>query len=588
MKLRGRLLLASTLLVLAPLALLAFLIRQQTADRLRDQYERRVVALADGIEADFEGRDRALRSRLRALKRSMPDDNRLRRALAGDAEDGSWLLDYAGQAMALLGLDALQIQGADGRILSSGHFRNDYDRFDPETPARLALSPEAAVLTESRRPEGPFLGLSRVDSLRLGDVHLTVVGATEIGPGTLDALAPDDDLTVLLHRPGGFLMPAGGAPTGLGDPSVLLTAIEKGASPENPSALHTVPGFLVREIRFPASGTGEDESLGTARLFVLHSLAPIRAVLRGLDGQLALAWLLVAAGTLAVAARISARISRPLEDLAERTATLDLDRLDAGFPTDRGDEVGVLSRFLDEMTRRLRAGVGRLREAERRATLGDLARQVNHDLRNGITPLRNVLRHLADVADESPADLARVWNERRTTLDSGLGYLEDLAGNWSKLSTHPERLSCDVSDIVRQVTAGRLVIDDGPVELTLPDDPPCVAADPVGLRRVVENLVANACDCLESAKARVRVSLAATESTIVLRVDDDGPGIAPENLDRVFDHFWTTKPSGSGLGLSIVRRLVSDFEGTIDLESESGRGTTVTVSLPRAGHGEPT
>ncbi len=87
-----------------------------------------------------------------------------------------------------------------------------------------------------------------------------------------------------------------------------------------------------------------------------------------------------------------------------------------------------MARVLDALTSRLRTGVARLREAEQRATQGEMARQVNHDIRNGLTPVRNVVRHLGEVAEHDPDRTGRVWRERRATLDSGLAYLEDLAG----------------------------------------------------------------------------------------------------------------------------------------------------------------
>src|SRR4029434_4798679 len=140
-------------------------------------------------------------------------------------------------------------------------------------------------------------------------------------------------------------------------------------------------------------------------------------------------FLATAAGTgitaLVLAVWMSSRISRPLADLAEKTAGLDLDRLDAEFDESR-DEVGRLSRLLGELTARLRSSTARVREAERRATVGDLARQVNHDIKNGLIPLRNVMRHLAQVERDDPAAFRSVFAERRQTIDSSIAYLEQI------------------------------------------------------------------------------------------------------------------------------------------------------------------
>src|SRR5690606_33597321 len=123
-------------------------------------------------------------------------------------------------------------------------------------------------------------------------------------------------------------------------------------------------------------------------------------------------------------------------------------RYDVPLATTRRDEIGSLSRLLDRMVQRLRAGARQLREAERRATIGDLARQVNHDVRNGLLPIRTVIGHLADVARESPDELAAVFNERAGTLKAGIGYLENLATNYARLSPKSERRPCDVNAVV--------------------------------------------------------------------------------------------------------------------------------------------
>src|SRR5690606_21550111 len=125
------------------------------------------------------------------------------------------------------------------------------------------------------------------------------------------------------------------------------------------------------------------------------------------------------------------------------------------------------------------------------------------------------------------------------------------------------------------------------VRLRLEAAPLVVHADPVALRRVVENLVVNALDSLENGNGMVTVSThtepADAGRQTVIAVADTGTGIAPEVIERIFDDFYTTRPHGTGLGLSIVRRLVTDMGGRIRVASEPGRGTTFRIELPEAG-----
>ena len=93
-----------------------------------------------------------------------------------------------------------------------------------------------------------------------------------------------------------------------------------------------------------------------------------------------------------------------------------------------------------------------MREAERRATVGELARQINHDIKNGLIPLRNVMRHLAQVEQGQPATLAAVFGERRQTIDSSIAYLETLATtSYQRLSVPLNRRECDLNALITDV-----------------------------------------------------------------------------------------------------------------------------------------
>jgi signal transduction histidine kinase len=214
--------------------------------------------------------------------------------------------------------------------------------------------------------------------------------------------------------------------------------------------------------------------------------------------------------------------------------------------------------------------------------MGDLARQVNHDIKNGLVPIRNVLRHLEEVARDRPETLGTVFEERRGTLESSVTYLDTLARNYARLSPAAAPEICDVnamvSDVVRAAGAT--------VRTRLASGLPPAAADRLMLRRVLENLVGNAADSVSSAKGgEVMIS---TESVtrdgqgLVVRVTiaDTGPGMTRAELDRAFDDFYTTKAGGTGLGLSIVRRLILDLGGALRIDTEPGAGTRATVEIP--------
>ncbi len=550
MTFRTRVLLAFAPVVLVPLLVFGIGVRRAVRDRLAAQYRRRVDALVAVIEEDLAQRGRSIGDRLTSLTAAALEDNRLR--VAAQSGDRQYLLDYAGSAMRLAGLDMLQIQDASGRIVSSGHFRQEFDRLEPTLPRLLATVPGGVALVRAQTPEGGFLALARVDSLRLGGSRFTVVGGMAVDSTVLARLARDTTLRVRLESPGGVLA----------------------SRPADTTAADTIVGQVPLEF--------VDDSTGVtpARIVVTAPLTALADVRRSMDLGFLIAVLATAAVAVLLGGWLASRVTRPLADLTETAKRVDLERLDVVFESDRADEIGALTRLLGEMTERLRAGVARLRETERRAAMGDLARQVNHDVKNGLAPLRNVLRHLAQVAREEPGRLPTVFAERQATLESSLAYLETLAANYARLYPETRAVPCDVNEVVRETL--RLVAppDGIRVGATLAEGLPRVRADSLVLRRILENLVRNAVEALDGTAGAVTVTTERRDGAVRVTVADSGKGMTRQQLERAFDDFYTTKPGGTGLGLSIVRRLVLDLSGSVKVETQPGQGTKFFVELP--------
>src|SRR3989449_1290904 len=178
MTFRARLLLGFGAVVLVPLTVFGLRIRAVMANRLTAEYQQRVAALVSVIRADLDRQSAGIALRLAALRDAIPRDNLFRTALQGG--ERTHLLDYAGDAMQLAGLSLLQIQDELGRIVSSGHFRNEHDRSYPALPRLLATAPAGTALVEARTAEAPFLALARVDSLRVGGRRFTLVGGIAV------------------------------------------------------------------------------------------------------------------------------------------------------------------------------------------------------------------------------------------------------------------------------------------------------------------------------------------------------------------------------------------------------------------------
>lgn len=500
MTFRTRLLAGFGVVVLVPLAVFGLGIRREMSGRVAAEYERRVGALAEVIRADVARQSEGIAARLAALKGALAGDNRFRVAVI-QGGDRAYVLDYAGDAMRVAGLDFLQVLDDEGHVVSSGHFRNEYDRPAPIPPHG------GPGLVRGRTAEGPFLALVRTDSLRLGGRRFTLLGGTRVDSLFLSRLARDPELTVTVALPGDSSKP---------DSS----------------------GQVVAQLTLPyVESDGATGSAGDARIVVTHSQSLLAALRRNVNMWFAVAVLVTALAAVLMAGWLSTRLSRPMTAM------------------------------------------------ERRVVMGDLARQVNHDIKNGLAPLRNVFRHLAQVAQGEPAELPKVFAERQSTVESSIGYLETLAANYARLSPQANERPTDVNAVVREALRRVAGADHAELRTELPDRLPLVRVDRLALIRVIENLLGNAVDSLQGKPGTVTIATqggGGANGSVRLSVSDTGHGMTKAELDRVFDDFYTTKPGGTGLGLSIVRRLVLDANGALKVESEPGKGSKFIVELPTA------
>jgi len=495
MKFRTRLLIAFGVVVLIPLLVFGLGIRREMTKRVTEEYERRVIALVGVINSDIAREDDRIRARLAALKSSLTDDYRFRGVVVR-GEDRAYALDYAGNAMRVAGLDFLQIQDDEGRIVSSGHFRNEFDRLGPALPG------SGPALVRAAAAEGPFLALVSSDTLSIGTKRFRLVGGVAVDSQFLARLARDPELGVALSLPHDTLNADSGKL--VVSPPLTLPYVDA------------------------VDGPGRVEQ---ARIVVTRSSALLTALQQNVNFWFAAAVLVAALAALLLGGWLSTRISEPVE--------------------------------------------ARIGDMERRIAIGDLARQVNHDVKNGLAPLRNVFRHLTQVARDKPGELPQVFTERQRTVESSINYLETLAANYAKLSPQSERKATDVNVVVRESIGGSSA-----VKARLADGLPPVSADALVLRRIIENLVSNAVDSLDGKNGAVTVTTEKGKGIVRIAVSDTGKGMTKAELDRAFDDFHTTKPGGTGLGLSIVRRLVLDSNGVLKVETEPGEGSKFIVEIP--------
>ena len=327
------------------------------------------------------------------------------------------------------------------------------------------------------------------------------------------------------------------------------------------------------------------ESLTQARRFgfIAQRAVPIIAVI----AVLALGLLIIVSSR--VAGHLSRQLSRPIDELVGWTDRLGRGQeLPEGPPRKGAPEFAVLRSRMRSVARELRDARAREIEAERLRAFRESARQVAHELKNPLTPIRFAVARLRREAPSSLADAVDV-------LDAESQRLEEMARSFSQFGRLPEGppADVDVAELVRYTTRVS-VPPDVEAQVRIEGDVPMIRGHHDALARALSNVLLNAVDACRtdraegtSQPARIGVTVSRERNNgddgIVISVRDSGCGIPPDRLARIWEPYVTHKPGGTGLGLAIARQTILAHNGTVHASSVVGDGTEIRFTLPTSG-----
>lgn len=298
-----------------------------------------------------------------------------------------------------------------------------------------------------------------------------------------------------------------------------------------------------------------------------------------------LAQLFVLAGfvlAFGVGVGLARRISGPIRALSEAAVRVGAGDLDVRVTPTTRDEVGTLVQVFNRMTEELGEAQQRIQQAERVAAWREVAQQLAHEIRNPLSPMRLGMENLRKAWAKSHPQLEEILEESTKSVLEEVEALDRLVSTFSTFARLPTPEPMPTSPWALLETAAQLY--DARVQLEAPSPLPEIRADPELMGRALVNLVKNA---LEAGGPSVKVKLRAraqvgpeNRSGVVLEVEDDGPGMSPEILEKASGLHFTTKKQGSGLGLAIVRRTMEDQNGYMEIASQPGEGARVSLWLP--------
>ena len=328
-------------------------------------------------------------------------------------------------------------------------------------------------------------------------------------------------------------------------------------------------------------GIGDRKLLLTARV----ALVPQTEVIRAFKNKYTAALIFVFVATLGLMLYVIVRMLRPLTELSESCAQIGSGNLrDVGARRNSG-EILALEQTFNKMVAALREKErieANLRQAQRLSAIGNLAAGVAHDVRNPLNAIKLLSSHAMDTLRGVPEAAGSV--KQLQTIRTEVDRLEAIVSGFlslakeRELQPEPTRIDAILNECVRLVRKDaeergvRLV-----AELRAGDT--SLMVDPKQMTRALLNVLLNALEVCPP-EGRVRLFSRITDRICEIEVRDDGPGMTAEVAERAFEPYFTTKETGTGLGLSLTRGIVEEHRGVINLTSVAGQGSQVLITLP--------
>lgn len=293
------------------------------------------------------------------------------------------------------------------------------------------------------------------------------------------------------------------------------------------------------------------------------------------------AYALVVSLVIGVGFVLAHTLSRPLRDLSKAARSVGRGDLDVVLQVPSSDEAGDLIRSFNEMTKELKASRQNLARVEREVAWKEMAKQVAHEIKNPLTPIKLSVQHLVQAYRHGAKDFGDILQRVSQTVIEQIDVLTRIASEFSQFARMPER-TFERVDLSRLVTDTiNLFKEVRGIEFKshVSDQPAIVIADQAELRRVFINIVRNSVQAMESG-GTVTIELGVEHQICRIRISDTGAGIPEDVQAKVFQPNFSTKTDGMGLGLAIAQKVIEDLNGTVTLQSKVGFGTVVEMKIP--------
>jgi len=578
MTFRTRLLLIFAVALTAAVGIVELIVSSRARRAFEDMEARRVNAIVKQFDKEFQRRGEEIVRTVEGIA-----DSAAVREIAITPDPSAYLLE-AGSLASTNRLDLLELVAGDGAIVSSAQWQARFGYKEDWLASEADWQLRPAFLKREELPDSVTLALMAVRTVVAGDMKLYVAGGSVLDRKFIASLVAPEGMRVLLYRnlaPGfapSELIDAGGPVAS----SSLLRPLVEQVETQRKEAFGTIGRGASAETFHALPLKGRDNDV----LGVLLVGNSLRELVQLESSMLQTAVIVAVIGIL-LAIMLSwwatARITRPVQQLAESAGRVAAGNWGATVEVAGQDEIGQLATAFNRMTHELVDQRDRLVQAERVAAWRELARRLAHELKNPLFPLQITVENMQRAREKYPEQFDEVFREGTSTLLAELANLKQIIGRFSDFAKmpapemQPVNLNELVAETMRLFEAQLTKAGIGASVQLAPVLRP-VQVDGEQMTRVLRNLILNAVDAMPNG-GTLTVRTVAAGAGVRLEVSDTGQGLTPEECERLFTPYYTTKTHGTGLGLAIVQSVVSDHKGRISVESEKGKGTTFRIDL---------
>ncbi len=295
-------------------------------------------------------------------------------------------------------------------------------------------------------------------------------------------------------------------------------------------------------------------------------------------GRLALVYSIVLLVAIVLAYFLSKYITKSLNYISERINQTRLDKQNTKIEIDNiSEEISVLVKSYNSMIDELQESAVKLATSEREQAWREMAKQVAHEIKNPLTPMRLSIQNYQRKFDVNDININEKTNEFSKTLIQQIDTMSSIAEAFSNFAKMPEQKN-ERLNVVEVIKLALDIFNEENIVFNSSSEQIIATFDRTQLIRVITNLVKNS---IQASATKIKVTVLENDKEINIITTDNGNGIDLENKSKIFEPKFTTKNSGMGLGLGMVKNIVNAYNGSISFTSDKNKGTTFTIVLPK-------